>query len=36
MTYYLYSFPFEIVREIWDLVFMVGGMGLIYFGLGVV
>lgn len=31
MTYYLYSFPLEIAREIWTLVMLKGGIGMVHF-----
>lgn len=36
MTYYIYSFPFEIVREVWDAVMVLGGIGLVYFAVALV
>ena len=33
MTYYLYSFPLEIAREVWSLVMLKGGVGMVYFAL---
>lgn len=31
MTYYLYSFPLEVAREVWTLVMLKGGIGMVYF-----
>ena len=32
MTYYLYSFPMPIAKEVWTLVMLKGGIGMVYFG----
>lgn len=31
MTYYLYSFPKIIAREVWNLLMLKGGIAMIYF-----
>lgn len=36
MTYYIYSFPFEIVREIWDAVMVKGAIVLVVFAIALV
>lgn len=36
MTYYIYSFPFEVVREIWDAVMVKGALMLVYFAVALV
>ena len=35
MTYYLYSFPLEIAKEVWTLIMLKGGVGMVYFGFAV-
>jgi len=34
MTYYLYSFPLELCKYVWDFVIEVGGIGLVSFAVG--
>ena len=36
MTYFLYSFPLQIVEQAWDVVMMLGGIGLVYFAYAIV
>jgi hypothetical protein len=36
MTYFLYSFPLQIVEQAWDVVMMLGGIGLVYFAYSIV
>lgn len=36
MTYFIYSFPFDIVKEIWDTIIVLGGLGSIYFAVALV
>jgi hypothetical protein len=36
MTYYIYSFPFDVVREIWDAVMVKGAIVLVDFAIALV
>lgn len=36
MTYFLYSFPMEVVEQAWDAMLMLGGIGLVYFAFAIV
>jgi hypothetical protein len=36
MTYFLYSFPMEVVESVWDVTIMLGGLGLVYFAYSIV
>lgn len=36
LTYYIYSFPFEVIKYIWNLVVEIGGIGLVAFAVALV
>jgi hypothetical protein len=36
ITYFIYSFPLQTIKFVWDLVIEIGGVGLVYFALGLV
>ncbi len=36
ITYYIYSFPLEIIKYVWDVVIELGGLGLVYFAIALV
>lgn len=36
ITYYIYSFPFNTIKYIWNLVIELGGVALVYYALAIV
>ena len=36
ITCYIYSFPLEVIRYVWDAIVELGAIGLVYFAVGMV
>jgi hypothetical protein len=36
ITYYIYSFPLNTIKYVWNLVIEIGGIGLVYYALALV
>lgn len=36
ITYYIYSFPFSLIKYIWNLVIEIGGFALVYFAVSLI
>lgn len=36
ITCFLYSFPVEVIKYVWDVMVERGGLGLVYFGVAIV